>query len=89
MTVHVLLAPAWVAVTVHVRVDPVLFDAVSVVPLRLNPVPEIDKVGLPVSVPVFVPFVKISRMAVVVIEDVPPAAVIVVGLALTLTVQLP
>ena len=77
------------AVTVHVREDPVLFDAVSVVPLKLNPVPEIDKVGLPVSVLVLTPFVNTSRVAVVVIKEVPPFETIVVGFALTVTFQLP
>ena len=69
--------------------EPVLFDAVRVLPLRLNPDPLTDRVGLPVSVPVFTPFVNISRVAVVVIKDVPPLAAIVVGLALTLTFQFP
>ena len=84
-----MLTPACVAVTVHVLEEPVLLDAVSVLPLKLNPIPEIDKVGLPVSVPVLTPFVNTSRTAVVVIEEVPPLATIVVGVALTVTFQSP
>ena len=89
VTVHVLLTPPCVAVIVQDLAEPVLFDAVRVLPLRLNPDPQTDRVGLPVSVPVFTPFVNISRVAVVVIKDVPPPAAIVVGLALTLTFQFP
>ena len=86
---QVLLTPPYVAVIVHVRAEPVLLIAVSVFPLRVNPEPLIDSVGVPVSVPVFVPFVNTSRTAEEVIEDAPPVAAIVVGLALTLTTQSP
>ena len=89
VTVQVLLTPACVAVTVHERAAPVLLDAVSVLPLSENPAPLADNVGLAVSVPVFVPLVKMSRVALVVMDDVPPAAAILVGFALTLTVHSP
>ena len=82
------------AVTVQDLSDAVvLLPAVSVVPDRLNPLPAADNDGVALSVSVppepLTPFhvhVRV-RVAAALMEDVPPLAAIVAGLADTVTFQ--
>ena len=65
----------------------VLLPAVSVVPDRLNPLPAADNDGVALSVSVPPEPLTRVRVAAALMEDVPPLAAIVAGLADTVTFQ--